>query len=85
MKHQVQISLPVELVFEMLSPLLVDGTMLPEQLDITKVLLTVVGPSGKTRQVDIFKNFEEDQVMLWEDQIWEDQILVRYFESYHEN
>lgn len=85
MKHQVQISLPVELVFEMLSPLLVDGTMLPEQLDITKVLLTVVGPSGKTRQVDIFKNFEEDQVMLWEDQIWEDQILARYFESYHEN
>ena len=80
MKYQTQISLPVELVFEMLPSLVVDGALLPEQLDITKVLLTVVGPSGKTRQVDILKNFEEDQVMLWED-----QIVDNYFEGDHEN
>lgn len=80
MKYQTQISLPVELVFEMLPSLVVDGALLPEQLDITKVLLTVVGPSGKTRQVDILKNFEEDQIMLWED-----QIVDNYFEGDHEN
>lgn len=80
MKYQTQISLPVELVFEMLPSLVVDGALLPEQLDITKALLTVVGPSGKMRQVDILKNFEEDQIMLWED-----QIVDSYFEGDDEN
>lgn len=71
MKYQTQISLPVELVFEMLPLLVVDGALLPEQLDITKVLLTVKGPSGKPRQVDITKTLTEEQIMLLEDEIME--------------
>ena len=71
---------PVELTFEMLPPLMVEGVELPVQMDITKALLTIVGPSGKPRQVDILKTFGEDQIMLWED-----QILDSYFEDDDEN
>lgn len=67
---------PVELTFEMLPPLMVEGVELPAQIDITKALLTIVGPGGKPRQVDILKTFSEDQIMLWED-----QIVDSYFED----
>jgi hypothetical protein len=76
MKYQTQMTFPVELTFEMLPPLMVEGVELPVQMDITKALLTIVGPSGKPRQVDILKTFSEDQIMLWED-----QILDSYFED----
>jgi hypothetical protein len=62
---------PVELTFEVLPPMLVEDTELPAQLDITKVLLTITGPSGKPRQVDITKSFSEEQMMLFEDEIME--------------
>jgi hypothetical protein len=51
--------------------MMVEDTELPAQLDITKVLLTIVGPSGKPRQVDITKSFSEEQIMLLEDEIAE--------------
>ena len=76
MKHQSQMTFPVELTFEVLPPLMVEGVELPAQVDITKALLTIVGPSGKPRQVDILKSFSEDQIMLWED-----QIVDSYFED----
>jgi hypothetical protein len=69
MKHQVQMTFPVELTFEVLPQMLVGDVELPAQIDITKALLTIVGPGGKPRQVDILKTFSEDQIMLWEDQI----------------
>lgn len=76
MKHQSQMTFPVELTFEVLPPLMVEGVELPAQVDITKVLLTIVGPSGKPRHVDILNTFNEDQIMLWED-----QIVDSYFEN----
>jgi hypothetical protein len=60
---------PVELTFEVLPALIVEEAELPTQLDITKILLTITGPSGKPRQVDITKSFSEDQIMLFEDEI----------------
>jgi hypothetical protein len=62
---------PVELTFEVLPSMLVEDTELPEQLDITRILLTITGPSGKPRQVDITKSFSEEQMMLFEDEIME--------------
>jgi hypothetical protein len=56
--------------------MLVEGTELPAQLDITKILLTVIGPSGKPRQIDITKTLTEERVMLFEDEI---------VENYYEN
>lgn len=75
MKHQTQMTFPVELTFEILPAMSVDGGELPAQLDITKILLTITGPSGKPRQVDITKTFSEDQIMLFEDDILEQYFL----------
>lgn len=71
MKYQTQMTLPVELTFDVLEPMQVDDITLPMQLDITKVLLTVVGPGGKPRQVDITKTLSEEQLFLLEDDIVE--------------
>ena len=73
MKHKTELTLPVELIFEMLPEMVVDGTYLPEQVDITKVLLTITGPSGKPRQVDITNTISEEQMMAFEDEIDESQ------------
>ena len=71
MKHKTEMTFPVELTFEVLPAMLVEDTELPAQLDITRILLTITGPSGKPRQVDITKSFSEEQMMLFEDEIME--------------
>ena len=71
MKHPSELTLPVELTFEVLPAMEVEGIMLPEQIDITKVLLTITGPSGKPRQVDITNTITEDQMMTFEYDIME--------------
>jgi hypothetical protein len=71
MKYKTEMTFPVELTFEVLPSMLVEDTELPEQLDITRILLTITGPSGKPRQVDITKSFSEEQLMLFEDEIME--------------
>ena len=71
MKYKTEMTFPVELTFEVLPAMLVEDTELPAQLDITKVLLTITGPSGKPRQVDITNTLTEGQVMLFEDDIAE--------------
>ena len=69
MKYLTEMAFPVELTFEVLPAMLVEGTELPALLDITKILLTIKGPSGKPRQVDITKTLTEEQIMLLEDEI----------------
>ena len=71
MKHHSELTLPVELIFEVMPEMVVDGTYLPDQIDITKVLLTITGPSGKPRQVDITNTISEEQMMAFEDDIAE--------------
>ena len=71
MKYLTEMAFPVELTFEVLPAMLVEGTELPALLDITRVLLTIKGPSGKPRQVDITKTLTEEQIMLLEDEIME--------------
>lgn len=71
MKYQTEMTFPVELIFEVLPAMNVEGTELPAQLDITKVLLTITGPSGKPRQVDITNTLSEEQTLFFEDEIVE--------------
>ena len=71
MKYKTEMTFPVELTFEVLPAMLVEDTELPAQLDITRILLTITGPSGKPRQVDITKTLTEEQMMLFEDEIME--------------
>lgn len=72
MKHYAEITLPVEIVFDLLDPLEIEGGMLPSQVDIREVLLEITGPAGKARKVDITKGIAESQLMLWEDEIQDD-------------
>lgn len=71
MKHNAEINLPVELIFDVLPPMVVEGMEIPAQIDIREVLLEVTGPAGKPRKVDITKGIPEEQIMLWEDEILE--------------
>ncbi len=71
MKHKTEMTLPVELTFEVLEAMQVEDMVIPAQLDITKVILTVIGPGGKPRQVDITKTLSEEQLFLLEDDIME--------------
>jgi hypothetical protein len=70
-KHNAEINLPVELIFDVLPPMVVEGVELPAQIDIREVLLEITGPAGKPRKVDITKGIPEQQIMLWEDEILE--------------
>lgn len=71
MKHNAEINLPVELIFDVLPPMVVEGMEIPAQIDIREVLLEITGPAGKPRKVDITKGIPEEQLMLWEDEILE--------------
>lgn len=71
MKHNAEITLPVELIFDVLPPMVVEGLEIPAQIDIREVLLEVTGPAGKPRKVDITKGIPEEQILLWEDEIVE--------------
>ena len=71
MKHKTEMTLPVELTFEVLEAMQVEDMVIPAQLDITKVILTVIGPGGKPRQIDITKTLSEEQLFLLEDDIME--------------
>ena len=66
-KHQTTVSLPVELTFEHWPALSHEG--LPAMVDIQQISLTIVGPGGQPRTIDITKTFSEDQIMLLEDEI----------------
>ena len=71
MYHETQISLPVELTFEVWPSLEINGTMMPPMVDITRVMLTVTGPSGKPRTIDITQGIDDDLRILLEDEIIE--------------
>jgi hypothetical protein len=71
MKHQTTLQLPVELIFEVLPAEVIDDVAWPEELLITKVLMTIVGPGGKPRQVDITNTLSEAEMLLLEDDIVE--------------
>jgi hypothetical protein len=71
MSYKTELSLPVELTFEVYPALEVDGAMLPPMLDITHVMLTVTGPSGKPRTIDITQGISDDLRILLEDEIIE--------------
>ncbi len=69
MKHNAEITLPVELIFDVLPPMQVGDMIIPAQIDIREVLLEITGPAGKPRKVDITKGIPEGQILLWEDEI----------------
>ena len=70
-KHQTTVTPPVELIFDVLPPLEVEDRVFPPMLDITKIMVTIVGPNGKPRTIDITNTFSEEEIMMLEDDIME--------------
>jgi hypothetical protein len=71
-KHQTQISLDVELTFEVLEPMDVNGITLPPMIDIQAAYASLERPDGKVSRVNILKVLSESQRILLEDQIIEE-------------
>lgn len=71
MTHSTTVHLPVELIFKVWPAMEIHGQMLPPLVDITRVELTVIGPSGKPRVIDITKTFDESEMIGLEDDIIE--------------
>jgi hypothetical protein len=69
--HPTELKLPVELTFEVWPALEVHGQMLPPMIDVTHVMLTVIGPGGKPRTIDITQGIDDDLRILLEDEIIE--------------
>tara|TARA_R110000751_G_scaffold128201_2_gene230251 strand:+ start:1090 stop:1275 length:186 start_codon:yes stop_codon:yes gene_type:complete len=53
---------------------------LPEQIEITEVLLTIKGPTGRRRKINLVHIVDEATMMAFEDEI---EILIR--ENLNEN
>lgn len=68
-KHQTTINLPVELTFEILPEVDVGDYTIPPLIEITKVMLTIVGPSGKPRTIDVTHTFSESEILMMEDEV----------------
>lgn len=45
---------------------------LPEQIEITSVLLDVVGPAGKVRRIELLHSLDESTLIQLEDEIAEE-------------
>lgn len=57
--------LPIEVTYDRLPAEL----GLPEQIDITSIVLEVVGVGGKKRRVELLHTFDESQIIELEDKI----------------
>lgn len=74
MKHLTQISLNVELTFEILESIEVEGVTLPAMIDIQSAYASLEKPDGKVSRVNVLKVLSESQRMLLEDEITEELI-----------
>jgi hypothetical protein len=70
MKYKTQLSLDVDITFDVLSPIIVDGQKLPAMIEITGVKVDSTKKS-RGRKVDLLNSLSEEQLMLLEDDILE--------------
>lgn len=71
MLHRTQVNLDVELTFDILDPLVVDGAVLPAMVEIESAYVSLEKPDGKIARVNVLKVLSESQRMLLEDEIVE--------------
>ena len=80
-KSNVQLS--VNIIFDVLPPMEVDGSWLPEQVDIKSIYLeaaSVRSKSGRGR-IDITRAFSPEDIINFEDEIATRQLLLPFEET----
>jgi hypothetical protein len=73
--HRTQISLDVDITYEILDALRVEDQVLPPMLELVSAYVSLKKPDGKVARVNILKVLDESQRILLEDEIIEE--LVR--------
>jgi hypothetical protein len=74
MKHQTQISLDVDITYDVLDPIQVGDYVLPPMIELTSAYVSLEKPDGKVARVNILKVLSESQRMLIEDDIIEELV-----------
>ena len=74
MKHQTQISLDVDITYDVLDPIQVEDYVLPPMIELTSAYVSLEKPDGKVARVNILKILSESQRMLIEDDIIEELV-----------
>jgi hypothetical protein len=74
MKHQTQISLDVDITYDVLEPIQVGNQVLPPMIELTSAYVSLEKPDGKVARVNILKVLSESQRMLIEDDIIEELV-----------
>lgn len=59
----------MEISYLILPLMVIDGELLPDQIDITQVILEIPDVKGKPRRVNILSALDESTVMLLEDEV----------------
>lgn len=77
MKHQTQLSLDVDITYDILDPIELEDQVLPAMVELDSVYLSLEKPNGKKAKVNILKVLDESQRMLLEDEII-DALLESY-------
>ncbi len=74
MKHQTQISLDVDITYDVLDPIQVEDYVLPPMIELTSAYVSLEKPDGKVARVNLLKVLSESQRMLIEDDIIEELV-----------
>ena len=74
MKPQTQISLDVDITYDVLDPIQVADYVLPPMIELTSAYVSLEKPDGKVARVNILKVLSESQRMLIEDDIIEELV-----------
>lgn len=68
-KLTTRLELGVSISYQILDPLIVDGEVLPAQVDITEVIVEIPDQKGKPRQVNLLRALDESTILLLEDEV----------------
>lgn len=69
LKLDSQLTVPVKVTFDILPPMMVQGSWLPAQVDITQVDVEIPDNKGKPRKVNLLPSLDESTIMALEDEI----------------
>lgn len=69
LQQELQLTIPVSVSYEFLPRMLVDGALLPEQIDILQVTVEIPDCQGKIRRVNLLPALDESTIMLLEDEL----------------
>lgn len=73
LKQELLLTIPVKVEYELLPHMLVDGQLLPEQVDILQVLVEIPDTNGKIRKVNLLNALDESTIISLEDDLLDGQ------------